>query len=423
MSQVFSASALMPGDVRSRQIIAMVCCLVGEFFLAADWYAFAAVMPFASADLRLTPAQAGLAQGAFGLAYCISMLVWSPLVRRIGGRATFSLGLLGTGLFMGAQALSTSFSELVVYRLVVGFFDAAVWIGAMRLIIGWFPEKRHGVAIGALLASYSLAITLDFAVGVPLAQAQGWRVFFSGLAVGTIVVGLTSWLMLRDASLASNSTEPGGARASAQNTPSRAIFASKWLYAGGAAIFGGTFALAATATWVVPAFVAVQQMPLDRAAVIGSAMGLSQIVILLVGGLLADRIDRLVMVKVGAALAAASALAFMAVLTQAVSWGALVAVTIFSGVAVLNGGAIFSTLSERFGKELAASAIGYAQIGGVLSTFVAPAAMGWVIERSGGSFLAAFGLFAGVELAILGILLTLARDPAQIASKRLRSSF
>jgi MFS family permease len=101
----------------------------------------------------------------------------------------------------------------------------------------------------------------------------------------------------------------------------------------------------------------------------------------------------------------------------------LVAVTIFSGVAVLNGGAIFSALSERFGKELAASAIGYAQIGGILSTFVAPATMGWVIERSGGSFLAAFGLFAGVELAVLGILLSLARDPAQLASKRLQSSF
>jgi MFS family permease len=423
MSKVLSASALTPGDVRSRQIVAIVCCLVGEFFLAADWYAFAAVMPFVSADLVLTPAQAGLAQGAFGLSYCIGMLVWSPLVRRIGGRATFSLGLLGTGLFMGAQALSTSFSELVVYRLVVGFFDAAVWIGAMRLIIGWFPEKRHGSAIGALLASYSLAITLDFAVGVPLAQAQGWRVFFCGLAVGTVVVGLTGWLMLRDAPLGSSSMGSGGAGVSAQNTPSRAIFASKWLYAGAAAIFGATFALAATATWVVPAFVAVHRMPLESAAVIGSAMGLSQIVILLIGGLLADRIDRLVMVKVGAALAAASALAFMAVLTQAVPWGALVAVTIFSGVAVLNGGAIFSALSERFGKELAASAIGYAQIGGILSTFVAPAAMGWVIERSGGSFLAAFGLFAGVELAVLGILLTLARDPVQLASKRLQSSF
>jgi MFS family permease len=397
--------------------------LVGEFFLAADWYAFAAVMSFVSADLALTPAQAGLAQGAFGLSYCIGMLVWSPLVRRIGGRATFCFGLLGTGLFMGAQVLSTSFSELVAYRLVVGIFDAAVWIGAMRLIIGWFPEKRHGSAIGALLASYSLAITLDFAVGVPLAQAHGWRVFFCGLAVGTIVVALTACLMLRDAPLASSSVEPGGARAPAQNTPSRVVFSSKWLYAGAAAIFGATFALAATATWVVPAFVAVHGMPLEHAAVIGSAMGLSQIAILLIGGLLADRIDRLVMVKVGAALAAASALAFMAVLTHAVPWSVLVAVTIFSGVAVLNGGAIFSTLSERFGKELATSAIGYAQIGGILSTFVAPAAMGWVIEHSGGSFLAGFGLFAGVELAVLGIVLTLSPRSSQLTFKRRQPFF
>jgi hypothetical protein len=70
------------------------------------------------------------------------------------------------------------------------------------------------------------------------------------------------------------------------------------------------------------------------------------------------------MVKAGAALAAASALAFVFVLSRPLSWSALVAVTIFSGVAVLNGGAIPSAMSERFGRELAASAIGYAQIGG-----------------------------------------------------------
>jgi nitrate/nitrite transporter NarK len=121
------------------------------------------------------------------------------------------------------------------------------------------------------------------------------------------------------------------------------------------------------------------------------------------------------MVKVGAALAAASALVFVFVLSRPVPWSALVAVTIFSGVAVLSGGAVFSAMSERFGRELAASAIGYAQIGGVLSTFVAPVAMGWVIDRTGGSFVAAFGLFAAVELVVLVTVVTLARDTARPA--------
>lgn len=415
MSKELSPPIPWSGGARSLQVAAIVFCLVGEFFLAADWYAFAAVMPFVSRDLALTPGQAGLAQGAFGLSYCIGMLVWSPLVRRIDGRAAFCIGLLGTGLLMGAQSMSTGFWELVIYRLVVGFFDAGVWIGALKLIIGWFPERQHGAAIGALLASYSLAITLDFAAGVPIAQSHGWRLFFAGLAVGTVVVGLTAWLMLRDAPAGSTVSVVAKRPALPPGGLMRSVWGSKWLYAGGAAIFGATFALSATATWVVPAFVGVHHMPLERAALIGSAMGLSQIVILLIGGFLADRVERLSMVKAGAALAAASALAFVFVLSRPMPWSALVAVTIFSGVSVLSGGAVFSAMSERFGRELAASAIGYAQIGGVLSTFVAPVAMGWVIDRTGGSFIAAFGLFAAVELVVLAVLVTLARDAARPA--------
>jgi hypothetical protein len=54
---------------------------------------------------------------------------------------------------------------------------------------------------------------------------------------------------------------------------------------------------------------------------------------------------------------------------------------------------------------------------------VAPAAVGWLIDRTGGSFIATFGLFAAVELVVLAVLVTLARDPARPVSERLSFSY
>ncbi|MGC0394886.1 MULTISPECIES: hypothetical protein [Bradyrhizobium] len=50
-----------------------------EIFLAADWYAFAAVLPFVSESLKLNPAEAGLAQGifAFPAGHFKFLRVWS----------------------------------------------------------------------------------------------------------------------------------------------------------------------------------------------------------------------------------------------------------------------------------------------------------------------------------------------------------
>lgn len=403
--------------IRNWQIYALAIGVLGELFLAGDWYGFAAVMTFVSDSLHLSPTQAGLAQGSFALTYSLGMFVWSPIGRRWSARALFATGLLGTGIFMIAQANAQTFEWLLLSRLLIGFFDSAVWVGTMKLIVGWFPTHRHGAAMGLLLAAFSLAITFDFALGIPVAEVHGWRMFFAGMGVLTILVGLLGVLTIKggprhvgfpDFRWDDSATEPD------HHAPLSLIFRSRWLYVGWLAIFGDTFALAATATWVVPAFIHVQHMPVASAATIGTLMGLSQVAFLLVGGWLSDRMPRTAMLKLGALLALVSALSFVAAVTYAMPWSALLGVAAFSGVAVLSGGAIFSLISEKYGEQLAASAIGYAELGGIVSTFVAPALMGWVIDLTG-SFTAAFIVFAVVEIAILVFLIIAAREPARSA--------
>ncbi len=394
------------------QIFALVIAVLGELFLAGDWYGFAAVIPFVSKDLHLNAGEAGFAQGAFAITYSLGMFVWSPVGRRLAARWLFAVGLIGTGLFMALQAGVHDYSTLILYRLLIGFFDAAVWVATMKLIVGWFPMHRHGATMGILLAAFSLAITLDFAVGIPVSGAFGWRYFFLGLGCLTILVGLIGLAAikggLRDVGFADFSWNDGRATHD-RHAPLSLVFRSKWLYVGGLAIFGDTFALAATATWVVPAFITIQGMPPASGATIGTLMGLSQIVFLLIGGWLSDRMRRTLMLQIGAFLAILSAVTFVAAVSWAMPWGMLLAIAAFSGVAVFSGGAIFSLISEKYGEELGATAIGFAELGGILSTLIAPWLLGVVIDATH-SFTTAFVVFTLVEVAILVFLLIAARD-------------
>ena len=99
--------------VKRWQIGMLALALVCEIFLAADWYAFAAVVPFISESLNLDPAQAGLAQGIFALTYGIGMVVWAPFSRTVSARTLLLIGLAGTGLGMVLQVFVQNYTQLL----------------------------------------------------------------------------------------------------------------------------------------------------------------------------------------------------------------------------------------------------------------------------------------------------------------------
>jgi nitrate/nitrite transporter NarK len=82
---------------------------------------------------------------------------------------------------------------------------------------------------------------------------------------------------------------------------------------------------------------------------------------------------------------------------------------------VLGGGAIFSLLAEKYPDEVATAAVGYAEVVGIVGTFVAPALLGFVIQTTG-SFSDAFIVFAVVEAGFLVLLMVLARSPSKLSA-------
>jgi predicted MFS family arabinose efflux permease len=327
------------------------------------------------------------------------------------------IGLAGTGIGMGLQVFVRNYEQLVALRLIIGFFDAGVFVGNMKLIFGWFPLDRRGSAVGVILAAYSLAITLDFAIGIPLSLAVGWRSFFAVLAVGTLAAAVLNALVVRNGPYQIGIDNfSWGNEAAVESAPLAKIFQSKWIVVCGLVIIAATFAIAGTATWVVPAFISVQHMPPEAGAIIGTVMGLSQVVFVVTGGYMSDRLGKPFMIKLAAFFAVLIALMFLWSVTTPMPFGALVLFAALSGLALIAGGACFALLSEKYTDTLAPAAIGYAEVFGIMSFFLAPWLMGTIINAAGGGFGAAFAAFAIIEGVIFLVLLFLAREPGRSTS-------
>lgn len=143
------------------------------------------------------------------------------------------------------------------------------------------------------------------------------------------------------------------------------------------------------------------------APVVGTVMGLSQIVFLLIGGYLSDRRTNVRVLIAGSVMTVVVAGLCLATTVWAAPLWALMLIAALCGVGVFSGGAIFSLVAERYG-ELGPAAAGYAEIGGTLSTFVAPALMGALLTATT-SFSVAFWSFVVVEVVVLVVILVLFR--------------
>jgi len=190
------------------------------------------------------------------------------------------------------------------------------------------------------------------------------------------------------------------------------VFKRRWVYVGALGIGGCTFALSGTATWVIPTYITVQGMPVSNAALVGTAMGLSQVLFLVIGGYVTDWLDnRPAVIKFGAFLCVLVGLSFLLTAINPMGFGWLLLIAALSGSSVFAGGAIFSLVSQKYPDRLVPAAIGYAEVMGVFATFLSPSLMGAVINITG-SFAWAFIAYTICEVLVLIVLLVLARDPA-----------
>jgi MFS family permease len=365
--------------------IALICLSI--LAPAANYTNHGPLIPLLSADLGVSPAQAGLLSTMFFGPMLLTMLPSGPWIDRYGGKRVtvlcYSLIVAGT-LGMG---LGAGLTELFVARAVAGIGAGICFLAGISYTRAMAPPGRRLLAQGLYGGVYLLSSGLTVYAMPALADPFGWRGAF--VVTGAVFAGV--WLIYAllappDAGLPS----PGGLLPALRNR--NALILSCVHMAG--------FGLAmVVATWAAVYLVHDYGLPLQAASLLGSLVLLGGIVWRPLGGVLVDRrvvgSRRLIRVSLAIAL---GALGWLAAPSPGLAWGiaGLLLVGLATGLpyaAVFNGAAAAVPDSPASAQAL----VGWA---GAILVLAAPPLIGGLLEATD-SFAAGYLTLALFVLATL----------------------
>ncbi|MWB97001.1 MFS transporter [Agromyces sp. MMS17-SY077] len=142
---------------------------------------------------------AGLLSAAPTVGMVATLVLWGALADRRGERSVIAGGLALTAVFAAATALAADVFGLLVAMLVLGGAASAATNSASgRVVIGWFPRERRGLAMGIRQMCQPLGVALAAAVVPSLAELHGIAAPFWLAAALTGILAIACFLGIRN---------------------------------------------------------------------------------------------------------------------------------------------------------------------------------------------------------------------------------
>jgi MFS family permease len=152
-----------------------------------------------SAELHLTKTQFGLLGGtSFALLYTTCGIGVAYLADRVSRKWIIGLACAIWSLFTALCGTAQNFTQILLYRMGVGFGEAGGSPPSYSLISDYFPAERRGMA----LAIYSLGVPVGSMLGAfmggKLALAYGWRTAFFVVGAPGVILAILMLLLVRE---------------------------------------------------------------------------------------------------------------------------------------------------------------------------------------------------------------------------------
>lgn len=326
-------------------------------------------------------------------AFAVMRLAFAPtsgrLVRRLGERRVYLIGLFIVALSTLATAFAHSYWQLIVFRGLGGIGSVMFSVAAAALMIRLAPPTIRGRVSGFYSSSFVLGSISGPILGAALI-GFGLRVPFVVYAVALfIAIAVVEW-QLRDSALAASAPD-----ATVAAMPLRAAW-SQGAYRAGvwtAVVFGWVYALRVS---LVPLYFSLVLH--ESAAVAGlalAAFAVGDVLTMIPAGRLSDRIGRRPLIVSG-----------MVVLTLATGSLAVTRSVPLAFASTLLAGAGTGMVSPAQQAALADIMFGHGRGGPVLVTYQMSQDLGTIIGPIAGGFLAQMVSFEVAFLVTAALALT-----------------
>jgi MFS family permease len=355
------------------------------------------LIPLLHVERGLPLARAGALASAPTLGMVLTLVAWGALADRVGERWVIAGGLAATALFAGLAA-GTGAGDLVALGVLLGLGGAAsasTNAASGRVVVGWFPRERRGLAMGLRQGSQPLGVAVAALVVPPLAAAGGPRAPLA-LAAGVLAV-----LAAACAVGIRNPPRPGAAQVAAAGNPYRRDRFLLRVHAVSVLLVLPQFTL--TTFGLVWLTLGLGWEATAAGVVVGGAQFVGALGRIGVG-VLSDRVGSRVRVLRWVAVSGVVVLAALAGAGFA-RWPVAVAalLVLASAVSVADNGLAFTSVAEAAGPRWSGRALGVQNTG----QFVAASAVGPGV----GALVTAVGYPAAIALVALAPLLALPLVP------------
>jgi MFS family permease len=343
-------------------------------------------LPFLLPALRtgrgLTLVQAGVLIGAPSAGMLITLIAWGWVADRYGERPAMTTGLALAGGLLIAAAYAHSTILLGTMLALAGAAAAAANAASGRVVLGWFPKEKRGMAMGWRQTAQPLGVAIAGVI-VPLCATV--RAALLAMAAICIVVAALVAIFVVDP------PRPGPATAGRSASPYRQP--ALWRVHGASMLL--VVPQFATAGFALTYLVTDQHWHAATASRLIAAAQLAGAAGRLLCGRWSDRVRSRVRPMRQLALVNG---ATMMLLAAAVSTGLGVPMVIAALVISMSGnGLAFTAVSEMAGSSWAGRALGAQNTGQNLIAAGTPAVIGAIV--SGPGFAAAFALAGALALA------------------------
>ncbi len=144
---------------------------------------YAAVLPDLMAGTGFSEAEAGMAGGAFFLAYAIGSPIFAALTDSRPPRQLYMVGgMLGIAGGLVFPLLDASYPALIASRALSGLGMAGIYMPGLRLLLETLPPAQQSRGSSVHVSTLTLGLSASFAVSGALQWASGWPAAFLGAA-------------------------------------------------------------------------------------------------------------------------------------------------------------------------------------------------------------------------------------------------
>lgn len=155
------------------------------------------LIPLLHGERGLSLAEAGLLAATPSVGVLLTLVLWGAATDRWGERVVLVCGLLLTVAGVIGAIFAQGYVSLGIAFLVAGMGSACASSASGRVVIGWFPAERRGLAMGIRQMSQPLGVAIA-AIVVPAMVASGSltpALLFAAVFAGVMAVACAVFIV------------------------------------------------------------------------------------------------------------------------------------------------------------------------------------------------------------------------------------